>query len=181
MRWLFVAMLAVAGAVAAPLNQVVVGDLQGTNGKWQAGEVTVAVPAAEVTTWFTDVKGWSARFPDDSKVRDGGRTPDGRQIADFHSDAIGKTLHLEIRQQPGLITYVGKGKDVNTQGKIFIQSLGPNTTRVIMQTTGEVHGVSGAFAGENTKRKRAIKKLTADLNALVHLSNNYAATQRHGG
>src|SRR5436305_1090782 len=109
--WL--SMLFVTGALAAPLNSVVVGDLPGSGGRWQSGEVTIAVPAAEVQRWFSDVRNWPARFPDDSWARDLGRTPDGRRLADFRSNAIGRTLHLQMHEQPGLITYVGSGKDVN--------------------------------------------------------------------
>jgi hypothetical protein len=175
-------MVASAGlAFAQPLDQVKVGDLPGTDGQWQAGEVVVAAPAEEVQRWFTDVSQWEKRFPDDTNVRDEGRGPDGRHTASFKSKAIGKTLTVHMREQPGLITYDGSGKDVNTQGKIFIQALGPSTTKIVMQTTGELHGAAGAFAPEGTKRKRAIKKLTADLDAAVRLSKGYAATPRHGG
>lgn len=77
--------------------------------------------------------------------------------------------------------YDGKGKGVTTQGKIYFESLGPSRTKVVMQTTGELHGATGAFAPEGTKRKRAIKKLSADLDATVRLSRAYAATPRSGG
>ncbi len=174
-------LLAGAPALAAPLNAVSVGDLPGTNGQWQTGEVTVAAPQAEVWRWFTEVNRWPERFPDDAWARDLGRTPDGRQLAELRSNALGRTLKLEMREQPGVITYTGTGKGVTTQGKIFVQAVGPNTTRVIMQTTGELHGAIGFFAGEGTKRKRAIKKLSSDLQACVRIANSYAAARRHGG
>jgi hypothetical protein len=169
----------IAGAEA--LNEVKVGDLPGTNGQWQMGEVTVAAPLDEVQRWFTDASQWTARFPDDKKVQILGRAPDGRQIVEMKSAALGKTLTLRLREQPGLITYEGSGKGVSTQGKIFFQSLGPSRTKVIMQTTGELHGATGVFATEGMKRKRALAKLSSDLNATVQLARNYAAVPRRGG
>jgi hypothetical protein len=168
-------------ARAQAINQVRVGDLPGTNGEWQAGEVVVAVPAAEVQRWFSDARYWSQRFPDDTRVRDLGHTPDGRHVVSFHSAAIGKTLTVYLRERPGLITYDGRGKDVVTHGKIWFQALGPSRTRISMQTTGELHGLSGVFGTENMKRKRALKKLTADLSSAVRLSRSWAAAQRKAG
>ncbi len=172
-RILSIAIVLSIGGVARAvvLNRVVVGDLPGSGGHWQAGEVTVAAPADEVQRWFTDVERWPARFPDDLSARELGRTPDGRRVAELRSRALGRTLTLRLREEPGLIVYDGAGKDVTTQGKIYITPVAPGVTRVIMQTTGELHGAAGAFAGEGTKRKRAIKKLSADLNALVALAN----------
>jgi hypothetical protein len=176
-----VAILLFAGAARAQvLNRVIVGDLPGTGGRWQAGEVTVAAPAEEVQRWFSEIEHWTARFPDDLSSRDLGRAPDGRRVAEMRSRALGRTLTLRLREQPGLIAYEGAGKGVTTQGKIFITRAGPGLTKVIMQTTGELHGAAGVF-GEGTKRKRAIKKLTADLNAVVQLAQRQAATRRPGG
>jgi hypothetical protein len=170
-----------AFAQSQNLNAVKVGDLPGTNGRWQMGEVVVAAPTAEVQRWFADASQWKARFPDDQQVRLLGRTPDGRQIVQFRSEALGRKLTVRMRIQPGLITYDGEGKGVTTQGKIFIQPLGPDHTRVVMQTTGELHGALGVLATEGMKRKKAIAKLTSDLNAVVTLSHQYASTPRHGG
>ncbi len=168
-------------AGAQPLNQVRVGDLAGTDGKWQAGEVVVAAPAGEVQRWFTDARYWSQRFPDDSDVRDQGYTQDGRHAVRFHSGIVGKTMTVYIRERPGLITYDGTGKDVQTQGRIYFQALGPAKTRIVMQTTGELHGITGVFATEGMKRDRAVKKLTADLQSAVRLSQSWAAARRHAG
>jgi hypothetical protein len=170
---------ALAGAETP--GAVSVGDLPGTDRRWQMGQVTVPVPAPVVQRWFSEADHWAARFPDDKWARDLGRTPDGRHVAEFHSNAIGRTLTVRMREQQGLITYDGSGKGITTQGKIFIEPAGPGQTKVIMQTTGELRGFAGAFAPESVKRKRAIKKLTADLNALVRLSNEYAAAARQKG
>jgi carbon monoxide dehydrogenase subunit G len=176
-----VGMMALAGAAGAqPIDQVRVGDLPGTNQDWQEGQVVVAAPAAEVQRWFTDASQWAARFPDDSDVRDYGRMADGRHVVRFHSNALGRTLTVAMTEQPGLITYEGKGKDVKTHGKIYIQPLGPSLTRITMQTTGELHGIAGVFGTENMKRSRALKKLSSDLYAAVRLSKAYAATPRTG-
>jgi hypothetical protein len=134
------------------------------------GEVTIAAKPAEVQRWLSESAQWPARFPDDDWANNLGRAADGRQVAEFHSKALGKTLTVRMREEPGLITYEGAGKGVTTHGKIFIQPAGAGQTHVIMQTTGELHGAAGALAPKGTKRKRALKKLQADLDALVQLS-----------
>jgi len=172
----------VTRADAQPIGVVTVGDLPGTDARWQAGEVTVAVPAAEVQRWFTDAPNWPRRFPDDEWVRPLGRAPDGRQAVQFRSKALGRTLTVRMRVQPGLITYDGFGKNVTTQGKIMIQALGPARTRIVMQTTGELHGAVGVFATEGMKRKRALAKLRSDLEAAARLGRAAsAAVPRSGG
>ena len=168
-------------ASAQPLGVVTLGDLPGTDGRWQVGEVTVAAPAAEVQHWFSDATRWTQRFPDDDRVRVLERAPGGRQVVEFHSKALKKTLTLHVREQPGLITYDGSGKDITTQGKIMIEALAPNRTKVIMQTTGELHGLVG-LVGKGEKRKRALAKLSADLHAVVGLARQSAsAAPRSGG
>jgi hypothetical protein len=172
---------AAVAASAQPLGVVAVGDLPGTGARWQMGEVTVAAPAAEVQHWFSDATRWTQRFPDDDRVRTLGRLPDSRQVVEFHSKALKKTLTVRLREQPGLITYDGSGKDITTQGKIIIEPLAPNRTKVIMQTTGELHGLVG-LVGKGEKRKRALAKLNADLDAVARLSRLSAnAAPRSGG
>ena len=168
-------------AGAQPLNAVSLGDLPGTDGEWQTGQVIVAAPTAEVQHWFTDAPRWEQRFPDDQKVRVLGRAADGRQVVEFHSKALGRTLTVHLREQPGLITYDGSGKGINTQGKIMIEALGPTRTRIVMQTTGELHGAIGVFASKGMKRKKALAKLSADLNAAVRLARASASAPRPGG
>lgn len=165
---------------AAPPNEVQIGDLPGTNGRWQQGEVTVAAPPDVVQRWLSEASRWPARFPDDQWARELGRAPDGRRQVEFHSNVLGKTITVRMDERPGLIVYDGTGKGVWTQGKIFVQPAGRGT-RVIMQTTGDLKGIGGAFAPESLKRKRVRKKLASDLNAIVRLSNTWAATPRRGG
>jgi hypothetical protein len=181
--WMLSLSLLLAGgaAQAQRLNQIKVGDLPGTDGRWQYGEVTVAAPAEVVQRWFAEPAEWQRRFPDNQWAHDLGRTPDGKQIAEFRSKVLDRTLRVEMTEQPGLITYKGAGKGIKTQGKIFIQQVGPMRTKVTMQSTGELHGLTGLVAPESVKRDRAIKKLTADLMATARLANEYAATTRHGG
>jgi Polyketide cyclase / dehydrase and lipid transport len=174
--------LAVAGAAhAEQLNRVVVGDVEGTDGRWQAGQVVVAAPAKEVQRWFADVPNWPLRFPDDEKVRDFGRDDKGRRVAEFHSRSLGRTLTVHLREQPGLITYEGTGRGITTQGRVTFEALGPDRTRITIATTGELHGAVGVLVSPEMKRKRALKKLTVDLNAAVSQADAYAAARRPRG
>lgn len=157
-------------ARAAALDQVLLGDVPNTDGKWQSGEVTVAAPAEVVQRWFSEVPRWTERFPDDTAARELGRAPDGRKVAELHSKALGKTLTVRMRERPGLIEYDGEGKGVKTQGRIYIIPVGPGRTRIVMQTTGELYGLTGLIASEEMKRDRALKKLGSDLEAAVRLS-----------
>jgi carbon monoxide dehydrogenase subunit G len=168
---LLVTLTMAAGPVAAAaLDQVLLGDVPNTDGKWQSGEVTVAAPPEEVQRWFSDVSRWTERFPDDEMARDLGRAPDGRRVAELRSKALGKTLTVRMRERPGLIEYDGSGKGVETEGRIYFYPAGPGRTRIVMQTTGELHGLTGLVATEDMKRDRALKKLGSDLEAAVRLS-----------
>jgi hypothetical protein len=184
LRSFTVAALALAASSVAwsqPLGTITVGDVPGSDGNWQYGSVTVAAPAKEVQRWFGDASRWAARFPDTEWSEVQGRTAAGREVVRFRSHIIGRTLTLWLREQPGLITYDGEGKDVTTQGKIYITALGPERTRVIMQSTSDVHGAAGLFASAKMRRERARKKFRADLGAVVRMSNAWAAAQRRKG
>lgn len=169
--WLAPCVLLSSVATAGELNRVSIGDLPGSDGRWQQGEVVVPAPAARVQAWLSDAGGWPGRFPDVEWARELGTTPDGRRVVRFRSHAIGRPMTIRIRERPGLIAYDGAGKDVTTQGKNWVEPLGPDRTRVVLQTTADVHGALGAFVTAKMKRQRARKKLAADLNALVRLSN----------
>jgi hypothetical protein len=168
-------------AVAQSLGAITVGDLAGTGGHWQFGTVTVAAPADEVQRWFSDASRWSVRFPDTEWAQSLGVGPDGRRIVRFRSRVIGRPLTLHMSETRGAIFYDGEGKDVTTQGKIFIERLGPTRTRVLLQSTSEVHGAAGIFASLNARRQRAYRKFRADLSSVVRLSAQWAAAQRRGG
>lgn len=182
-RWIFfpLATLLVTAATAQPVDRVSIHDLPGTDGEWQVGEVVVAAPAAQVQQWLADARDWPARFPDVQWAQDLGSTPDGRRIIRFRSRTLGRTMTVRVRERPGLIEYEGEGKDVTTQGKNIIQALDAHHARVMMQTSGDVHGALRMFATKNVKRERARKKLAADLNALVNLTHTTASTPRPGG
>ncbi len=171
MLFVTLALLASPSATGQELNRVAIGDLPGTNGAWQEGEVVVAAPAGTVQRWLSDTADWPAHFPDVQWSRQLGTTPDGRRVVRFRSRVIGRPLTIRIREQPGLIAYDGEGKDVTTRGKNYIEPLGDGRTRVVLQTTSEVHGALGAFVSDKTKRERARRKLAADLDALVKLAN----------
>ena len=172
-RWLGLAACVLLSplATAEELDRVAIKDLPGSDGRWQQGEVVVPAPAARVQQWLSDVRDWPARFPDVQWARELGTTPDGRRVIRFRSRAIGRPMTIRIRERPGLIAYDGDGKDVTTQGKNWVEPLGADRTRVVLQTTADVHGALGAFVTAKMKRQRARKKLAADLNALVRLSN----------
>lgn len=170
-----------AAAQPQPLNTITVGDVPGTEGNWQYGQVVVNAPAPLVQRWFSDAARWSARFPDTEWSHVRGRTADGRLVVQFRSRIIGRTLTLWLRERPGLITYDGQGKNVTTQGKIYISALGPTRTRVVMQSTSQVHGAAGIFASKKARRSRAQKKFRADLNAVIRMSNAWAEAQRRRG
>lgn len=157
------------------------GDVPGSDGNWQYGETVVDAPAPVVQRWFTEAALWSRRFPDTQWAQPLGTDAQGRQVVRFRSRVIGRPLTLHLTERPGLVAYTGEGKGVTTQGKIFISALGPQRTRVIMQSTSEVHGAAGIFASKKMRHDRALKKFRADLSAVQQLSNQWAAAQRRRG
>jgi hypothetical protein len=167
-------------AGAQQLNRVALGDLPNTDGKWQMGTVTVSAPAEVVQRWFSDASTWQANFPDMEKVRIISRGVD-TQVVEFKSNIVGRTLTVTTREVPGRITYNGTGSGVTTEGRIFIQSVAPDRTKVTLETTGEVHGAARLVISDESKRDRAIKKINSDLHAIIGLSNRWAAEQRHRG
>jgi uncharacterized membrane protein len=169
--------LVAPAARAAPAGEIRVGDLPGTNGNWQFGEVTVNAPAAEVQRWFADVNRWPQRFPDVKSADVAGKAPDGREVVHFRSTIIGRPLTLRISDRPGLIAYDGEGKDVTTQGKIFVERLDDQHTHVMLQSSSQVHGAAGIFASAKMRRSRAQKKFRSDLSSIVRLSNEHAPSQ----
>jgi hypothetical protein len=171
----------VTPANSQPLDQISVGDLPGSDGRWQVGEVTVAAPAPQVQRWLVEAGQWPERFPDVAWAQVNGVTPDGRSVIHFHSRIVGRTMTIQLRDRPGLISYDGFGKDVTVQGRIYVSATGPATTHVIMQSSADVHGLAGAFASQNMRRTRAFKKLRSDLTALTRLARGYAAARRPGG
>jgi carbon monoxide dehydrogenase subunit G len=168
-RAVSVMMVALAGAAQAA-TVIRLGDLPGSHGHWQQGETTLAAPQEKVRQWLTSYDQWPQLFPDIQSAQRLGATPDGRTLVRFRSRILDRTMTIRVREYPDLLAYDGEGPNVTTQGKIFIEDVGGGRTHVVMQTTAQVHGMVGIFATEGFKRDRALKKLRADLTALVHLA-----------
>jgi carbon monoxide dehydrogenase subunit G len=165
-------LVTITGAVGAQATPITLQDLPGSNGRWQEGIAIVNAPANQVESWLSDYAHWTQLFPDTEWSEVVGRTGDGRTKVRFRSRAVGREMTVAIRATPGLISYNGGGHNVNVQGKIFIQDLGDGRSRVLMQSTAEVHGALGAFASKGMKRDRARRKIRADLEALQKLASN---------
>ena len=89
----------------------------------------------------------------------------------FRSRIIGRDMTIRLRTAGDTITYDGFGKDVTTQGKIFMRPIDAQHTEVILQSSTEVHGALGAFASKGMKRKRAFAKMSSDLKALEAMAS----------
>lgn len=178
-------LVAAALTLVAPLafaqQSIRLGDIPGSDGNWQYGETIVEAPADLVQRWFSEADLWSRRFPDTEWAQPLGTDAQGRKVVKFRSRVIGRPLTLHLTESRGLIAYDGEGKGITTQGKIFVQPLGPRRTRVIMQSSSQVHGAAGIFASKKVRRDRAFKKFRADLSAVIGMSNAWAAANRRGG
>jgi carbon monoxide dehydrogenase subunit G len=163
-------------AVAAPANGPVrLGDVPGTNGQWQQGSSVIAAPLDEVHGWLTDFAAWPKVFPDVQSAtvlqHDG-----NAYTVRFRSKIVGRDMTLRLEVGPRVVVYTGSGKDVTSQGKITLEPLDRGHTRVLMQSSAEVHGLAGAFASQGMKRKRAFKKMESDLTTL-HILAARASTR----
>ena len=164
-------MLLVVLAWAGPVpGGVAIGDVPGSGGNWQEGRGVINAPVDEVHAWFLDFDHWPQRFPDITSAQTLARPARDQARVRFHSNIIGRELTLNMRWNERNIAYTGWGKGVNVQGKILLTPVGPRRTQVVMQSTADVHGLSGAFATPGMKRKRAFKKLRSDFAALQRLS-----------
>jgi hypothetical protein len=157
----------VANAAVEKPGEIVVGDLPGTHGQWVYGEAVVAAPARVVQRWLDDIPAWSQRYPDVEWAQSLGTNKAGEHIVRFRSSIIGRTMTLRMLEEPGRITYEGEGKNVTTRSRIFIDAVDASHTRVILQSTAEVHGLAGIFATQSLKRQRAIEKIRSDLTVLI--------------
>lgn len=163
---------ALASDPAAPTIEL--RPVPGSQGKWEEGSVVVPASPARVREWLTDYPAWPLRFPDIESVQVLGRTADGRTVVRFRSSIVGRPLTVRVRVTPEGLTYDGEGKNVTTEGRVWIEPLGPERTRVVMQTTSTVHGLLSLFATTRMKRERARAKLKSDLTALVELAGGPA-------
>lgn len=79
---------------------------------------------------------------------------------------------MRLREQRGQIDYTGEGKGVTTQGKLFFAEAGRGRTRIVLQTTAELHGALRYMISENAKKVRARRKIQSDLASAVRLSHH---------
>jgi hypothetical protein len=167
MTKLWIVVAGVAIAAMASNSRVLVRDLAPPH--WREGSVVVHAPVSEVRQWMKDYNRWPDRFPDIESAKVVSKE-NGVTTVRTRSRILGRELTLRFRDvTENEQVYDGQGPSVTVQGKNYFESLGPNETRVIMQTDAEVHGALAAFASESTQRKHAFKKLKADLGALLKL------------
>jgi hypothetical protein len=152
-------------AYAETASPIKMGDISGSAGKWQEAKSTIAAPIADVRIWMTDFAHWPERFADVTSAKILAQS-DGITTLRFHSKIIGRDMTIKLRAGGNMVTYDGFGKDVTTQGKIFMRPIDASHTEVTLQSSSEVHGALGAFATKGLKRKRALAKMQSDLRAL---------------
>jgi carbon monoxide dehydrogenase subunit G len=145
-------------------------DVAGSDGNWQEGRAVIDAPLDEVRGWLVDFEHWPQRFPDVTSAKVLARAGGDQAKLRFRSKTIGRELTIDLRWTAREITYRGAGKNVDVQGKITMRPIDAGHTEVVMQSTADVHGLTGAFASKGMKRERAFKKLRADLGALERLS-----------
>ena len=143
-------------------------DVPGSDGTWQQGEALVDAPPPVVQGWLTDYRHWPARFPDVASSEVLGVDARGRNIVRFYSRIAERTITVREAVQPGLLVFDGwAGSTIFTQGRIYLLDAGGGRTRVVMQSTSQVHGFIGVFATRKLKRKRAFEVIASHLDALV--------------
>jgi hypothetical protein len=160
-----------ATVVTAETNRISVGDLPGTDGRWQAGEAVMDAPPDQVQEWFSDARAWPRRFGDVQWVKDHGEQ-DGRRVVEFRSRILGRPMTIHLREQRGLIDYTGEGKGVTTQGKLYFRPAERGGTLVILQTTADIHGSLRLIVSDNAKKVRARRKIQSDLAAAMKLARH---------
>lgn len=175
---LVIALLVTTRALAAPAPPgIVLREVPGTNGEWHEGIAIVSAPAATVRQWQLDVRRWPQLYPDTTSAELLGTLPNGEILARFKSTIVGRTLTLRMRPTPSGYTYTGHGRDVTTQGRAYFIPLSANQTRVVLQSTSQLHGAARFFIGAEGKRKRAYRKLASDLQALQRFAQRPVATR----
>jgi hypothetical protein len=165
-----VALLLATLAQAITPSAIDLRDLPGTDGQWQEGSAIIAAPPSLVQDWLTDYAHWVGRFSDIDAARFLGDDARGRHVVRFHSLLANRTFTVHEAVTPGLLAFDGWAPNVHVQGRIWILDTGDGRTRVIMQSTAEVHGFIGLFATRGYKRKSAFAAITSHLNALIKLA-----------
>jgi hypothetical protein len=158
------------GQHVARAEPIQLGDVSGSAGRWQEAKSVIPAPLAEVRLWMTDFANWPKRFDDvtSARVLD---QEDGVTTLRFHSRIIGRDLTIRLRLAANTVTYDGFGKNVTTQGKIFMRPVDARHTEVVLQGSSDVHGALGAFATQGLKRQRALAKMQSDLRALQAMAS----------
>jgi hypothetical protein len=168
---LLVALASPAPAAApAPARTIDLHDLPGSDGKWTEGVAIVAAPPARVHEWLTDYARWKGRFPDMEWVEPLGTDAHGRRVVRFHSYAADRTFTLHQTVGDNLIVFDGWAPNVHMQGRIWILDAGGGRTRVVMQSSNEVHGLAGLFATRAYRRNAAFAATASQLGALLRLA-----------
>jgi hypothetical protein len=169
-RTLFALATLVATAAADP--QPALRDLPDTDGEWQEGAAVIAAPRDQVRFWLTDYANWAKRFPDIEWAQVLPDDATSRHVIRFRSRIAEATITVHEAVSPSLLVFEGWMTMVHTQGRIHLIDLGDGTTRVIMQSTAEAHGLARLFATKRFKRERAFRVTRSHLNALLELAKN---------
>lgn len=164
---LLVTLAAPAAALSSPIQ---LRDVAGSRGNWQEGVALVPAPPAQVQAWLIDYAHWRGRFPDIEWSQPLGDDERGRHIVRFHSRLAGRTFVVHEAVTPGLLVFDGWAPNVHTQGRIFILDAGGGHTRVVMQSSAEVHGFIGLFATRGYRRKSSFAAIASHLGALLDLA-----------
>ena len=159
-----------APAQAIAPSRIDLHDLAGTDGIWTEGTALVDAPPALVLEWLTDYGHWQGRFPDMAWAQYLGDDEHGRHIVRFRSYLANRVFVIHESVEPGLLTFDGWARNVHTQGRIYILDAGGGRTRVVMQSTNEVHGFIGLFATRSYRRRAAFAATRSHLGALLNLA-----------
>jgi hypothetical protein len=150
-------------------GEVAVRDLPGTQRRWQEARTIVEAPPEVVRRWLTEYEFFTGRFHDVQQVEVLERN--GNRVRMFlRSRIIGRPMIVDSEQVPEGIFYTAHDGGIGAAGRIFLTPVEGGRTDVIMQTTGHVGGVLGAFVPNGTMRSRERAKLTADLVDLNRLA-----------
>jgi hypothetical protein len=145
-------------------------DLPDTSGTWQEGAAVIPAHRDRIRAWLTDYILWPSRFPDIEWSQVLGDDPQGRHIVRFRSRIADAVLTVHEAVSPELLVFEGTATMAHTQGRIHLVDLGNGSTRVLMQSTVEVHGLARLFATQKVKRERAHAAATSHLAALWNLA-----------
>jgi hypothetical protein len=159
-----------AAADDAPDLAIALHDLDGSGGQWQEGVAVVPAPWPDVEGWLTDYANWSRRFPDIEWAQQLADDNRGRHVIRFRSRLAGRSFLIHEAVTPHLLVFEGDAPNVHTQGRIWILDAGDGRSRVLMQSTAEVHGFIGLFATHGYKRRSAFAAARSHLGALLALA-----------